>query len=85
MEKQVSKKEQRGLESYAEIMNNFSVSGQVKESLWELIRHCQLNGRTMTNDKLEKLIVRLDMEYSNEQEKAAALTKAVAKGYFDIK
>ncbi len=84
-EKQVSKKEQRGLESYAEIMNNFSVSGQVKESLWELIRHCQLNGRTMTNDKLEKLIVRLDMEYSNEQEKAAALTKAVAKGYFDIK
>ena len=86
-EKEESKKEERAeRESYAEIMENFGVAPQVKGSLWEFVRHCQLNGRTITNDKLEKLIVRLDMQYGKDEPgKAAALNKAVAKGYFDIK
>lgn len=75
-----------GRESYAEIMDGFGVKEPVKGELWEFIRHCQLNGRTVTNDKLKNLIVRLDMEYrTDEGKKAAALKTAVAKGYFDVK
>ena len=54
----------------------------VKGELWEFIRHCQLNGRTVTNEKLKNLIVRLDMEYrTDEGKKAVALKTALAKGY----
>ena len=71
--------------SYAEIMDEFGVKEPVKGQLWEFIKHCQLNGRMVTNDKLENIIVRLDMQYkADEPQKAAALQKAVAKGYFDI-
>ncbi|MFQ7035635.1 MAG: hypothetical protein ACLRTQ_08190 [Candidatus Borkfalkia sp.] len=49
--------------SYAEIMEDFG-SVLVKSRLWEFIRHCQLNGRTVTNDKLENIIVRPDTDYA---------------------
>ena len=81
-----SMKEEKGSRaSYAEIMEDFGVSVLVKSRLWEFIRHCQLNGRTVTNDKLENIIVRLDTDYgTDEMKKVAALDKAINKGYFDI-
>lgn len=73
------------VESYQEIMDSCSVNNMVQRALWNFIRHCQLNGRMLTNDKLMNVIVRLDMHHGNDDmAKIASLDKAIAKGYFDI-
>lgn len=81
----LSMKEEESRPGYAEIMEDFGVTVLLKPRLWEFIRHCQLNGRTLTNDKLENIIVRLDTAYgSDELKKVAAIDKAINKGFFDI-
>lgn len=81
----VSQKLHPQRQSYEQIIVDFGVSGILKGNLWEFIKHCQLNGRTLTNDKLMSIIVRLDMNYgSDETAKAQSLRRAIDKGYFDI-
>ena len=73
------------IQSYEEIMYDFGVREPVlKDALFEFIKHCQLNGRKVTNEKLKNLIIRLDFSYGDYTEKANALMKAVNSGYFDI-
>lgn len=72
-------------ESYRDILNDNGVSAQLQRYFWNFIKHCQLNGRKITNDKLLDIIVRLDMQYgTDDTAKANSLKKAVNKGYFDI-
>ena len=49
------------------------------------IQHCQLNGKTLTNDKLEGIIVKLDLVHGeNTQAKIDSLKNAISGGYYDI-
>lgn len=70
--------------SYEDIMRDFGVSDLLKPTLWEFIKHCQLNGRTLTNDKLESMIVDLD-KYDDEFKKIGILENAINGGYYGIK
>lgn len=73
-------------ESYNEIMKNCGIDGELKRALFEFIRHCQLNGRIVTNDKLYSIIIRLDIAYGNNTvSKINSLVTARNKGFFDIK
>lgn len=72
-------------ESYDEIFEEFMVSVSLKDELIEFIRHCQLNKKLVTNEKLKNIIVRLDMYYGqNETEKIKSVHRAIMGGYFDI-
>ena len=74
----------KGLESYEDIMTDFGVSEIVKPVLFEFIKHCQLNGRKVINDKLEDIIIELD-KYEEDGEKVQALKTAINGGYFGIR
>lgn len=71
-------------ESYDEIFTACGVRGELKQAFIRFIKHCNLNGRTITNDKMYNLIVRLDMNYDDDTSKVASLDRAICKGYFDI-
>ena len=72
-------------ESYDEIFQSLEVATEVKNYLIEFIRHCQVNGHIVTNNKLKQIIFRLDQAYSNdEQSKIASLKRAINGGYYDI-
>lgn len=79
-------------ESYDEIIENFALCGLedseailYKSQLIEFIKHCQLNGKMVTNEKLKDIIIRLDFAYNNTSEKIKSLKSAINGGYFDIK
>lgn len=73
-------------ESYDEIFENCNIAGLYKLQFIEFIRHCQLNGHLLTNDKLMGIIVKLDMTYGKDDgAKMKSLEKAISGGYFDIK
>lgn len=71
-------------ESYDSIFEDFGVGKQLKDKFIEFIRHCQLNGKMVTNDKLKDIIIRLDMAYDDDVPKIQSLKKAINGGYFDI-
>ncbi len=74
------------LPSYQEVMNAFKVNKSVQFALWEFIQHCQLNGRVITNSKLEGIIIELDFQCGNDESgKINIIHKAVNSGYFDIR
>ena len=68
-----------------------------RAALGQFIQHCALNGRTLTNDKLENLIDRLldwygysEIEEGKfddkiDKEQADEVYRAINGGYFDIK
>lgn len=72
-------------ETYESIMNDFEVSPSVRPMVWNFIKHCQLNGRTLTNDKLSNILFEMDKQRLDEDEKIKALQTAINGGYFDIK
>lgn len=75
------------LPSYDDILTDFGVKDKrERKAYFDFITHCRLNSRTVTNDKLERLIVRLDRLYRDDiNSKINALHTAIDKGYFDIK
>lgn len=95
LSKKESKKENKNIilsnahaharESYDEILESFGVEQTLKKTIGEFIQHCQLNGKTLTNEKLKGIIVNLDMQYNDEVDKVQAVQKAISGGYFDIK
>lgn len=72
-------------ETYGEIMDDMELESAVKPVLWRFIKHCQLNGRTLTNDKLVDILITMDRQRLDEDEKIKALQAAINGGYFDIK
>ena len=95
IEKELSKKEYiknniytnhaREEETYESIMNDFEVSPSVRPMVWNFIKHCQLNGRTLTNDKLSGILFEMDKQRLDDDEKVKTLQGAINGGYFDIK
>lgn len=72
-------------ESYDEIFENYGVSPELKNSYISFIKHCQVNGHTIINDKLKDIIVRLDMIYGGDDvPKHQSLQRAINGGYYDI-
>ncbi len=72
------------LKSYQSIIEDFQVEKELQPTLWEFIKHCQLNGKTLTNDKLMHVIVKLDMGARSVQDKIDKLVKAISLGHFDV-
>jgi hypothetical protein len=72
-------------ETYESIMNDFEVEQSVRPMIWNFIKHCQLNGRTLTNDKLSNILFEMDKQRLDADEKIKALQTAINGGYFDIK
>ncbi|MBQ7349074.1 MAG: hypothetical protein IJW47_03675 [Clostridia bacterium] len=84
----VSKKESKNLknkkdlQSYEEIFEDFGVGKILKEAYFRFIAHLKVNHDVvMLNDRLQTLIVRLDMCYREDSEKIRALDEAIAKNY----
>lgn len=75
----------RARESYETIMDDMELEEEVRPMLWNFIKHCQLNKRTLTNDKLASILVALDMKGYSASEKIEALQAAINGGYYDIK
>lgn len=72
-------------ESYESVISDMALEDEVKPMLWSFIKHCQLNGRTLTNDKLTNILVTMDLQRLTPGEKIQALQNAVNGGYYDIK
>ena len=71
--------------TYDEIFEDFGVEPILKDVLIEFIRHCQMNKKMVTNDKLQRIIVNLDMNHPNDvYGKVLSVQKAISGGYFDI-
>lgn len=71
--------------SYDEIFEDFCVEPQLKDVLIEFIRHCQLNKKVLTNDKLQRIIVNLDLNHPKDVgAKVKSVQNAISGGYFDI-
>lgn len=71
------------IESYDDIFANCGIYGELKHWYIEFIKHCQVNGRIITNDKLYRLIVGLDY-WTDDQHKINSLRAAIDKGYFTV-
>lgn len=76
---------QKEMRTYEDVMTDMAIEESVKPTLWEFIRHCQLNGHTLTDAKLTNILVDMDMRRLSAQEKIDALQAAINGGYFDIK
>lgn len=72
-------------ESYKDIMDDLYVDKAVRPAVWGFIKHCQLNNKTITNDKLANILIELDKQQLSTAQKIEALNTAVNKGFFDIK
>ena len=73
-------------ESYEEIMDSFACSSSVKSALFSFIQHLQANKQIMTNERLEDLILELDVRQGlSDSEQIQALRNAINGGYFDVK
>ena len=74
------------LESYDDVLDSCGVTDiSLRRIIFEFIKHCQLNGRKVTNAKLYDIIVRLDEQtHYNVQQEYDILQRAIRKGYFDI-
>jgi hypothetical protein len=71
--------------SYDEIFEEMYVEPEVKIALVEFIKHCQLNKKMVTNDKLQGIIAKLDTTYgTNTQSKVNSVRNAISSGCFDI-
>lgn len=71
-------------ETYDEIFESFGVEPILKDVLIEFIRHCQMNKRMVTNDKLKNIIIHLDMAHRDVYEKVQSVQNAISGGYFDV-
>lgn len=72
-----------GRERYVEIMDRYGLTEKVKSVLFKFIAHCNLNGKMLTNDKLERIIIYLQGK-KEDGEREKILLRAIDKGYCDV-
>ena len=72
-------------ESYEEIMDDLGTSDIVKRKIYSFVQHCQLNGKILTNDKLEGLLLQFDYKGLNDEERVEKIDNAIRGGYFDVR
>lgn len=71
--------------SYDEIFESFGVEPELKRELIEFIRHCLMNNVQTTNDKLQRIITKLDRVHGTDtQAKIDSVRNAISGNYFDI-
>ena len=70
-------------EHYDVIMQKNNIDGQVKTALWEFIRHCHANNKSLTNERLINVIDRLKT-YDSDIVRVFALKQAVNSNKFEI-
>lgn len=69
-------------ESYNDILDSFGVNGEYRNAIFRFIKHLKANfDLILLNDRLEALIVRLDLTYRENSEKVKAIDEAISKGY----
>lgn len=80
--KKVSNKKEK-IQSYDEIFDEFGIKGRYKEVMIEFIKHLQASfGIVMLNDRLEDLLVKLDMKYqTDDKAKCDEIYRAIRSGY----
>ena len=83
---EVSKKEsnkKRKIQSYDEIFEDLYVSPRLKEAVIEFIRYLKASyDIVVTNDRLERLLVRLDFKYrTDDLSKCQEVRRAIVNGY----
>lgn len=70
------------MEDYDDLLNNFGVFGEYRNAIFRFIGHLKVSfGLVMLNERLENLIIRLDMQYQNDIEKVQIIDDAIIKGY----
>lgn len=72
-------------ESYDEIIDAFEFSKPVESKIKSFIQHCLANKHVPTNEKLESMLVQLDLKHDNDESRIAVLNDAINYGYFCIK
>lgn len=79
---QVSKKENKNIQSYDEVLTDFGVYGKYKDAVYRFIGHLQLNGVKVINDRLENLIIALDQHHAaNDAAKVKEIDDAIKRGF----
>lgn len=69
-------------EDYNDLLDSFAVYGEYRNAIFRFIGHLKVNfNLVMLNDRLENLIIRLDMQYVDDIDKARAIDDAIVKGY----
>ena len=66
-------------------MDDCELEQEVRPMMSQFIKHCALNGHTLTNDKLSNICITMDFQHLDAAAKIAALQKAISGGYYDIK
>lgn len=84
-------RKKESLPSYASIMEDWEVGPMTQAALWEFIQYCTLNGKKLTNAKLENIIDRLmdffcPSEYGDkcDEKQSNEVLRAIQNGWFDI-
>ena len=72
-----------GRQSYDDIISEWGFDS-IHDDIIEFIRHCNVNGKTVINSKLESILYRL-CEIKTDEERRQELKNAINGGYFDIK
>mgnify|MGYP007111719575 CR=1 FL=1 len=72
-------------ESYDEIIDAFEFSKPVESKIKSFLQHCLANKHVPTNDKLEHMLVQLDMKHDTDESRIAVINDAINYGYFCIK
>lgn len=70
------------IESYNSILDNLDVHGIYRLSVFEFIKHLNLNGHKVINSRLESLIIALDRRYPQDDvSKCVEIKTAITNGY----
>ncbi len=72
-------------DDYEDVMNDMALEEEVKPMLWSFIKHCQINGKKVSNDKLVNILLEMDKRRLSPSEKIELLQNAINGGYYDIK
>ncbi len=74
--------EGKKMESYDQILDVFECKGAYREAVLDFIKHCLMNGVKITNERLNHIMVRLDLSFQDDDtEKIKYIRNAISKGY----
>ena len=74
--------EGKKMESYDQILDVFECKGTYREAVLDFIKHCLMNGVKITNERLNHIMVRLDLSFQDDDaEKIKYIRNAISKGY----
>ncbi len=70
------------LQSYNGLLDDFGVYGEYRNAIFRFIAHLKVSfNLVMLNNRLENIIVKLDLYYFKNIDKVKAIDEVIAKGY----